>query len=268
MLGTIPLRPLLGIMLMFVMDLGAAEGEKKKADATTDKGSPAVLPLFRNSIVSTDLDFIVSDDPSAFKALRFLGRKTREMPDRRSDELMDKETFVFEATFNDGSQVEIWAHSSFKSAEKAEHYALMLSAPLGKLPPVMRGKLSHVVIHQGDATAFGEAEGHFFVIYSENMETRVRDHDLEETVFHESVHATLEATYQKNREWLAAQAADTGFITRYAAENPSLEDLPETALFAYTMLKNPGRLSEDVASWVRRHMPNRLAFFQRVFSEE
>jgi hypothetical protein len=189
------------------------------------------------------------------------------MPDKRNDELMDKETFVFEATFSDGSKVEVWAHSSFGSVGQAERYALMLSAPLGKLPPVMRGKLAHVVVHKGDATAFGEAEGNFFVVYSENMETRVRDHDLEETVFHESVHATLEMTYRKNRDWLAAQKADTGFITKYAADNPSLEDLPEAALFVYTMLENPGRLPAEVEAWVKRHMPNRLAFFRGIFSE-
>lgn len=255
------------MMLAFAMDFSAAEEAKNNGDATVTKGLATTVPLFKNSIVSTEIDFITSEDPSAFKALRFLGRETQEMPDRRNDELMDKEPFVFEATFTDGSKVGIWAHSSFENVGKAERYAEMLCAPLGKLPPVMRGKLAHVVIHKGDATAFGEAEGHFFVVYSENLEIRVRNHDLEETVFHESVHATLEMTYRKNPDWLAAQKADTGFITNYAADNSSLEDLPEAALFAYTLQKHPGRLPAEVESWVQKHMPNRLAFFRGIFSE-
>lgn len=261
------LRLLLGITLASAMHFSAAEEARKKGAATETKGSHTAPPLFKNSIVSTEFDFITSDDPSAFKALRFLGREARELPARRSDELIDRDPFLFEVTFNDGSKVEIWAHSSFGSVDQAERYAMMLSAPLGKLPPVMRGKLAHVVIHKGNETAFGEAEGNFFVVYSENMETRVRDHDLEETVFHESVHATLEMTYRKNRDWLAAQEEDTGFMTKYAADNPSLEDLPEAALFAYTMLENPGRLPAEVESWVQSHMPNRLAFFRGLFSK-
>lgn len=261
------LQHLLGITLTFAMQSCAPEEAKKKSDATETQGSLTANTLFKNSIVSTEFDFITADDPSAFKALRFIGRETHEMPDKRNVVLVDKDSFVFVATINKGSKVEIWAHSSFGSVDKAERYARMLSAPLGKLPPVMRGKLAHVVIHKGDAVAFGEAEGNFFVVYSENMETRVRDHDLEETVFHESVHATLEMTYRKNRDWLAAQKADTAFITQYAADNPSLEDLPEAALFAYTMIENPGRLPADVESWVQKHMPNRLAFFRGIFSD-
>ena len=55
---------------------------------------------------------------------------------------------------------------------------------VGKLPTFMRRTLDHVVIHRGDETAFGESDGHFFVLYSENIKTRIRNHDLEETVFH------------------------------------------------------------------------------------
>ncbi|WFB36037.1 hypothetical protein P3T73_17935 [Kiritimatiellota bacterium B12222] len=248
------LQSILITTLMLSMHLSAADKEVGKGK-----------PLFENSIVSTEFDFITCDDPSAFKSLLFLGQGIREMPDKRNDVLMAKDTFLFEASFHDGSKVKIWAHSSFGSMEMATRYALMLSVPLGKLPEVMRKKISHVVIHKGNETAFGESDGHFFVLYSENMETRVRNHDLEETVFHESVHATLESKYTKKREWLSAQKADDSFITKYAARTPGKEDLPESALFAYTVLKHPGRLPSDVEEWVHKNMPNRLAFFQKVF---
>ena len=249
-------------MLVSAMYLSAAHEGREKGN-----GAHSTKPLFKNSIVSTEFDFITSDDSNAFKSLRFLGQGTREMPDKRNNKLKAKDTFIFEARFRDDSKVKIWAHSSFGSMEVAERYALMLSGPLGKLPELMRKKLLHVVIHKGDLTAFAESRGHFFVLYSENMETRVRNHDLEETVFHESVHATLDLKYSKSKAWLSVQKADGGFITEYAASNPTKEDLPESALFAYTMLKHPGRLPVEVEKWVHTHMPNRLAFFRRVFSE-
>ena len=222
-------------------------------------------PLFKNSIVSTEFDFITAADPSVFESLRFLGQGRQEMPDKRSDQLLADDAFMFEASFRDGSKVQIWAHPSFGSRETSENYAQLLAGPLGKLPRMMRERLSHVVIQNGDETAFAEGEGHFFVLYSKNMETRVRNHDLEETVFHESVHATLDSKYNTSRGWLSAQEADDGFITAYAAQNPAKEDLPESALFAFTMLQHPGRLPTEVEEWVHRHMPNRLAFLRELF---
>jgi hypothetical protein len=261
------LQLVLSITLVFAMYLSAADKRKEKGKEPESNGAHSAKPLFKNSIVSTEFDFITSDDPNAFESLRFLGQGTREMPDKRNDKLKAKDTFIFEARFRDDSKVEIWAHSSFGSMEVAERYALMLSGPLGTLPELMRKKLSHVVIHKSDLTAFAESDGHFFVLYSENMETRVRNHDLEETVFHESVHATLDLKHSKSKAWLSAQKADDDFITEYAASNLTKEDLPESALFTYTMLKHPGRLPSEVEKWVHKHMPNRLAFFRRVFSE-
>lgn len=118
----------------------------------------------------------------------------------------------------------------------------MITDPLIKLPEVLRKELLNVVIHNGDETAFGESEGHFFVLYFKNMETRKNNNDLEETVFHEAVHTTLDATYKNSKKWLKAQKNDGAFITEYGASKPNLEDLPETALFAYTIIKHSGRL--------------------------
>lgn len=38
------------------------------------------FPLFRNSVVSNDIDFITADDASTYQSLSYLGRSTREMP--------------------------------------------------------------------------------------------------------------------------------------------------------------------------------------------
>jgi hypothetical protein len=228
----------------------------------------SVHPLFTNSIVSTDIDFITINDPSAFMSIEYLGQKEQEMPDRRNDVIMDDSTFVFEADFSDGSTIGIWLHSTFGTVTHAEKYAKMLTEPLGKLPEVMRKKLHHVVVHKGNETAFGESKGHFFVLYSENMEKRIRNHDLEETVFHESVHATLEYLYKNDTEWLNAQKNDSAFITKYAASKPQLEDLPETAIFAFTMIKYPGRLSPEIEEWIKKNIPNKIDFFRKVVFED
>ncbi|MFK7755571.1 MAG: T9SS type A sorting domain-containing protein [Flavobacteriales bacterium] len=228
----------------------------------------AQQPLFPNSVVSNDIDFILSTDPAVFQSITFIGLEDKEMPDSQSEELFDEDTFIFEASFSTGQTLEIWCHSSFLTQPAAEEYALKLGPRLGKLPAIHREMLNHVVVHNGDATAFAETEGNFFVLYSDNMDDRISTNDLEETVFHEAIHASLQNDYGDSQEWLDAQDSDNAFITEYAEELPALEDMPETALFAYAYLVYPGRLSPEIEAWLDEHNPDKLAFFSQFYSTD
>jgi len=229
-------------------------------------GSAAIgAPLYPNLVVSNDHEFIATSDDSAFACLTFYGRREAEMPDKRTDRLMVKGAFIFTARYTDGTKVGLWAHAQFKSQTEALKSLEPVAAAVGKLPTFMRASLDHVVIHRGDETAFGESEGRFFVLYSANIKTRICNHDLEETVFHESVHATLDSKYARSKQWLAAQKADGDFITKYAKRLPEKEDLAESALFAWAMIMHPGRLPTNIEARAREIMPNRLAFLQTLF---
>jgi hypothetical protein len=229
-------------------------------------GAATAEPLVANSVVSNDIDFITASDPAVPGCLRYLGQTTQEMAGALdTDELFARDVYTFEVAFADQSLVGLWVHPSVGTREEAEAVAGLLIGPLGRLPAVMRQRLSHVVIPSGDHTAFAEHLGHFFTVYADNVRARISTHDLEETVFHEAVHATLEADWAQSDEWRQAQAVDGGFITEYAAELPQLEDLPESALFAYTYLRHPERLPPEVARGVEVIMPARLAFFETIF---
>ena len=222
-------------------------------------------PIYPNSVVSNDLEFIATSDTSAFACVRFDDRRTAEMPDRRKDGLMAKQTFIFTAHYTDGTSVGLWAHADFKTRQRALTSVKPVAEAVGKLPTFMRRTLDHVVIHVGDETAFGESDGHFFVLYSENIKTRIRNHDLEETVFHESVHATLDKRHANSGKWRKAQKADGDFITKYAKRLPTKEDLAESGLFAWALIMHPGRLPAKIEARTRKIMPNRLAFFEDLF---
>lgn len=222
-------------------------------------------PLYPNSVVSNDIDFILSTDPDSFSSLAYIGQQKKEMPDKRGGGLFDNSAYVFETSFEGGKKIGVWCHSDFGSKEEAQKYADKLCPRLGKLPGVMRDMLDHVVIHKGNETAFAETNGHFFVLYSENMDARISTHDLEETVFHESVHASIQSTYKNNQEWKQAQNTDPSFVTDYAKQKVDLEDMPESALFAYTLIVHPGRLSADIEKWLNTNIPNRIAFFRKIF---
>ncbi|SMX27610.1 hypothetical protein TRP8649_01716 [Pelagimonas phthalicica] len=216
-------------------------------------------PLFENSVVSNDLEFIKTSDPSLLACLKQpIGRERREMPDKRSNQLFADGVMVYEARYLDGKRLELLAHPDFKHPKAAQAIAYPVAKAIGRLPTSMRAKLSHVVLHKGDHTAFGEDRGRFFVLYSQNVKKRLSTHDLDETVFHESVHATLDHPHAVSGKWRKAQRKDRTFLTRYAERNPGKEDLAETALFAYALQYHPGRLPSNIERAVQTMVPNRL----------
>jgi len=60
-------------------------------------GPAMAKPLYPNSVVSNDHEFIATSDDSVFACMTFDGRRTAEMPDKRKDGLMAKNTFIFSA---------------------------------------------------------------------------------------------------------------------------------------------------------------------------
>jgi hypothetical protein len=130
----------------------------------------------------------------------------------------------------------------------------------------MRETLSHIVIHAGEETSFAEDQGRFFVLYTGTIARRIAAGDLQETVFHEAVHATLDVPFASDSAWRAAQAQDGAFITRYAERWPQREDLAESALFGWTVLAQPGRLPADIERQVRLLMPARLKVLEAIYA--
>ena len=248
------------LLVLFYSTSCSDKNEEIVNDAETDNTKQSINPLFPNSIVSTEIDFIREMDKDVFESILFLGREDKEMPDSRTDQLFDTNTFIFQVNFTEGNPIEIWAHSSFTTIEAAEEFAQKIVHRLGKLPDFMRNNISHVVLHKGDATAFAEAAANFFVVYSENIDVRISNNDFEETVFHESVHATLDAIYLQNNQWTLAQQKDNAFITVFAENNPNKEDLAETTLFVYTLINFPERLPDNVSAWMTANIANRTDF--------
>ena len=250
--------------------LALACGEDGDADGSASGGADSGSdgsgePLFPSSVVGTDFDFIRATDEDVFSCLKYDGLLGREMPN--GDEPLHQDAYVFTAYFTDGTEVELNLSNAFGSETVAEAEATRYVPRLGKLPTVLRDGLAQVKVFRGDkgASAQESAEGlGFFLIYDENATDRISTNDLEETVFHESVHASWDAHHAHSPEWLAAQQADGQFITSYAMSKPMREDLAESALFAYTMIHYPDRFPPDVADAIRSAIPNRIAFVEKL----
>lgn len=131
----------------------------------------------------------------------------------------------------------------------------------------MRQGLSHIVLYDGGEPAFAEYPEWSFILYSENIEQLVREYDIDETVFHEAVLATLEADYAERTDWIVAQQSDGAYVTRYAADFSKKEELAESALFTYTLLYHPRSLPGATEQAVKTVMSNRLAYLSAFFKD-
>ena len=224
-------------------------------------------PLYRSSVVGTEIDFITDQDPSAFSHLEFAGFQEFEMPDKRkTGEPLIQNAYVFNAHFRDGTKVGIALDKDFGSREAAERDALRYAPRLGKLPALYRRNLKHVVVHLGgeDTTAFAEDNGRFFVIYNLNASKRIATRDLEETFFHEATHAAIQAQHVKGAAWRQAVESDNAYVTRYASSDEQ-EDFAESALFAYTLIYHPERIPATDRAAIQKQIPNRINFFRIIY---
>jgi len=221
--------------------------------------------LYPSSVVGTDFDFIQEKDPDTFVALEYEGEGKPEMPDKRDHSApLHKPAHLFDSTYSDGTSVALMISAEFKTEAEAREEALRYTPRLGKLPTALRQGVRRVVVHKGgpETTAFSDVG--LIVIYSENATKRISTHDLEETIFHESVHAAWDKAHAASPEWRDAQTKDGRFVTTYALENPDGEDLAESALFAYTLLHHSERIPKAEAKKIRRAISARIDFVAKL----
>lgn len=230
--------------------------------ALPQKATAATPPF--GSTADTVFDIIRTDDPSSFLCLAYEGRAVRQMWDKRRDNEFDLNVFLFRAYFSDGPAIDIIVNPEFATEEAAEAEARRYTKPLGQLPMVLRQGIRQVGIHDGTPT-YSAGPGKIFV-YAERTSQRIAEDHLEESLLHESVHASLDAAHAAAPDWLAAQRQDGRFVTQYAERHPEREDLAETALFAYALLRHPDRLPPVDSADVRTAVPARLDYLQRVLS--
>ena len=214
---------------------------------------------FKNSIVSTEFDFITKDDPSTFSELDFTGTMRAEMPSKTSDELFGT-AHVFKVTFTDNTSLSIFVDTAIGVVDSAKKEAMRFVHPLGRLPTALRRGVNRLCVHKGGEKLTAFSDIGLIVMYSDNASVRIKNHDLEETIFHESVHAAWDKKHAMSKDWIRAQNLDGQFATVYAKSKPQREDLAESALFAYTIIHHPERLPKKTREDLRSRIPARIMF--------
>ena len=228
-------------------------------------GSPVGLGQdYSTSIVGTDFDLITDEDISCFEALKFQRFEDRaEMPDKTRDGLF-RPAYVFRSSYSDKTNLDVFVDARFGSEESAHTEAMRYVGRLGKLPTALRSGVKRLVIHKSNEPTTAFSDRGLIVVYSANATKRIADNDLEEALFHESVHASWDSKHANSEGWKRAQMADGTFATVYAKRKPELEDLAESALFAFAVIHHPARLPAADLEKIKRSIPNRIMYVETL----
>jgi hypothetical protein len=202
---------------------------------------------------------ITEADWSAYTSMTYAGQASRWVFDRRVNQWLFQPMHLFNASFADGLASEVQVNPEFGSqaaaAIEAEKYALVV----GRLPTSMRTDVQSITIHKG-LMPFGGGNNNLLIHTDQAIQYGSY---LEEILFHEAGHTSFDAAHANSPGWLSAQQNDPTFISTYARDNPTREDIAESILpwFAlrYTNVLFPFQIDAINAA-----IPNRLAYFDAL----
>lgn len=246
------------IILFLLLGPGAMGYGLAQSAASEAIQAPQGDPPFWGTIF-LDPDIITAADPTTFQSAPYAGRGMRTMFDRRVNNWITVNAYLFAASFDDGLAAEIQVNPEFASVAAAEVEALKYGNVIGRLPHVLRTDLQTVWIHKG-VQPFGGGNNNI-LIHTGQSAVYEADGILEETLVHEASHTSLDADHAAAPGWLAAQAADGSFISVYARDNPTREDIAESFLPYVALCCRSDRISQDLADTFTQTIPNRLAYF-------
>jgi hypothetical protein len=224
----------------------------------TSPGPADAAPPYGGTIF-IDPDIITAADPTTYLSTTNAGRGNRWMYDRRANDWVFLNAFLFNATFLDGLQIEIQVNPEFIDQTAARAEALKYAPVIGRLPACLRADVQTVWIHKG-LQPFGGCNNNLLIHTGQAIQYEA-DGILEETFVHEASHTSLDAGFAAAPGWLAAQTADGEFISTYARDNPTREDVAESFLPWLAVRHRPARISAAMANTISQTIPHRMAFF-------
>ena len=206
-----------------------------------------------------DGDIITENDSSTFVSAPYSGQGMRTMFDRRVNNWITVNAYLFDASYNDGLSCEIQVNPEFETIDNALIEAEKYGKEIGRLPTCLRVDVETVWIHQG-TEPFGGGNNNI-LIHTGQAINYINSDILEETLVHEASHTSLDSYHAEAEDWLNAQSMDCNFISDYARDNPIREDISESYLPYLAIRYRADRISPSLKQTIENTMPNRINYF-------
>ena len=110
-----------------------------------------------------DPDIIKPSDPSAYLALTDAGQAHRTMYDRRENNWVRLNPYLFNATYKDGLKIEVQVNPEFGNADVARKEAEKYADIIGQLTTALRRDVETVWIHKG-VNPFGGGNNNLLIL--------------------------------------------------------------------------------------------------------
>lgn len=209
-----------------------------------------------------DPDIITASDPSAIQSTTYTGQGMVTMYDRRVPDWVTVNAYLFDVVWDDGltsvAQVNAEFGTVAAATVEAEKYAFLI----GQLPASLRRDVDEIWVHQG-LEPFGGGN-RSILIHTGQTTLYENDGILEETLVHEASHTSLDADHAEHPDWIAAQALDPDFISTYARDNPTREDIAESFLLWLAVRYRQDSISVQDYNTITQTIPARLAYFDSL----
>lgn len=237
--------------------------------AQSSSSSASVVPPVKREppyqgTVYIDADIFTAADPNSFSQLVDAGMGERGIYDsRREPAYVQQQVYLFTIQFDDGLTTEVQAVQDFNSQDTARNEARTVAMALGRLPHQLRKGVKAVSLLEGEGRANAAPGEGVIRIYSRGVGVEL----LEELLAHEAAHVSLDPKFRQNTDWLYSQTFDPAFISTYGRDHSGSEDIAESVLPYLAVRYKPERISAQMERTIANAIPNRIAFFDEVFTE-
>lgn len=214
-----------------------------------------------------------SELETKFKSLSFIGREQRKMYDRRAQIEGDPwsgwiqvEAFIFKSVFSDnmGVPLEIRVNPEFGTEAKAKEQALRYSQILGQSPLEFRARLEIMDLNKGTWSDGGGGGGNHerksLNLNTGHGEDMIEKKTIHNFFIHELCHVTFDYLHKDKGEWICAQNNDGKFISEYARDSPTTEDIAESLTAWYLITFHPDSVSKEKITKIQETIPHRLQY--------
>lgn len=206
-----------------------------------------------------DPDIITSSDSSSIKSTTYAGRGQRQVYDRRVNNWININAYLFDVVWKDGVFSEAIVNPEFGTIESAKVEAEKYARLIGQLPFCLRLDVDQIWIHQG-VQPFGGGNNSI-LIHTGQSAIYEASGIIEETLIHEAAHTSLDFAHAASSGWKTAQSKDGNFISTYARDNPTREDIAESFLPWLMVKYRASKISTADFNKITQTIPNRLAYF-------
>lgn len=206
-----------------------------------------------------DADIITSSDLSSIQSTTYTGQSMVTMFDRRVNDWVMGNAYLFNVVWDDGLTSVAQINSEFGSVANATIEAEKYAFLIGQLPKCLREDVNEIWVHKG-VEPFGGGNNSILIHTGQTINYE-NDGILEETLVHEASHTSLDAAHSASTGWLNAQVLDNEYISTYAQDNPTREDIAESFLTWLATKYRQAVISTVDLNNITQTIPNRLSYF-------